>query len=282
MRKLEKPTDTAEATFTDCISKVRKAATKLALENAKIAVVTASNTYEGKASTTDLHTMPKPTLSTNLEEELVKTYNNRMAQSSSPGRLIYDRIKNLAPHNRCPMCGHRIVKTLDHVLPKAHYPLLAVAPINLIPCCRDCNTEKLDIPPTCPSDQFFHPYFDDFNDGIWLAARFVGDNEITPEFYVTHPDEWDQVKFERACFHFKKLELNLLYALNSADELMGNMQSFEATYAVCAAEGLRDDFHRRAVSHERNYLNSWQAALYRAAANDANFCDGGFTKLSAS
>jgi hypothetical protein len=276
MRKLEKPTDTAEATFTDCISKVRKYETKLTLEGAKAAVISAADSYEIKAASNDLHAMPQPMLSIDLKEELLSTYVNRMAKSGAPGRKIYDRIRNLAPHNRCPMCGHRIVKTLDHVLPKAHYPLLAVTPMNLVPCCRDCNTDKLDTPPTGPSDHFFNPYFDDFDDGIWLAARFNHGDQVTPEFYVVHPSGWDVIKYERALFHFEQLELNLLYALNAADELIGNLSIFEETFIKCGALALRDDFAMRASSHGKSQLNSWQSALYRVAATDEAFYNGGF------
>jgi len=50
----------------------------------------------------------------------------------------------------CPFCDclyHKGTISIEHYLPKSIYPFLAVHPINLIPCCEDCNGTKRDIDP---------------------------------------------------------------------------------------------------------------------------------------
>src|SRR5262245_19880217 len=80
--------------------------------------------------------------------EMVAVYDNRLVKKTAPGRRIYDKIFTSAPNDKCPLCGHRNVKTLDHYLPKALFPALTVTPINLIPACSDCNKAKLSTAPT--------------------------------------------------------------------------------------------------------------------------------------
>ena len=81
------------------------------------------------------------------------------------GQVQYSILKNL--RNRklqlCPGCGEEgTPNTLDHYLPKADYPHLAILPTNLSPLCDICQsakgTDTLD-----PAGQkiFLHPYFDD-------------------------------------------------------------------------------------------------------------------------
>ena len=75
---------------------------------------------------------------------MVRVYDGRMAAQGSPGRTIYDAIKLASPNGLCPLCGQRVVATLDHYLPKSRYAALAVNPANLIPACSDCNKAKSD------------------------------------------------------------------------------------------------------------------------------------------
>ena len=53
----------------------------------------------------------------------------------------YLKFRGASRYNRCPSCGQRDVKTLDHYLSKDDYPELAVFPANLVPCCFECNLD---------------------------------------------------------------------------------------------------------------------------------------------
>src|SRR6266446_4463738 len=57
-----------------------------------------------------------------------------------------------------------------HHLPKSRYPDLSVSPINLVPCCMDCNTNKRAIFPTSGQEETLHPYYDNFEGEKWLQA----------------------------------------------------------------------------------------------------------------
>ena len=102
----------------------------------------------------------------------MRVYDGRMAAQGSPGRAIYDAIKVGSPNGLCPLCGQRVVATLDHYLPKSRYAALAVNPANLIPACSDCNKAKSD----AVADTL-HPYYDNIENDLWLRAEL---KEVRP------------------------------------------------------------------------------------------------------
>ncbi|TGA97710.1 hypothetical protein E4665_11460 [Sporolactobacillus shoreae] len=72
----------------------------------------------------------------------MKVYTQKMVPKSQLGRPYYDLFLSLPPNEKCPYCGQKKVSTLDHFLPKSVYTPLIVTPTNLVPSCKDCNTEK--------------------------------------------------------------------------------------------------------------------------------------------
>ena len=76
------------------------------------------------------------------KEDLTSVYTQKFADKNGPGRKYYDAIKGQAARGVCPICGVRIVNTLDHYLPKTKVPTLSVTPTNLIPY---CNLDKMEL-----------------------------------------------------------------------------------------------------------------------------------------
>ncbi|WP_414052060.1 HNH endonuclease [Macrococcus animalis] len=44
--------------------------------------------------------------------------------------------------SKCIYCGIKDATTLDHIFPKSRYITLSIVPINLFPCCYECNKNK--------------------------------------------------------------------------------------------------------------------------------------------
>ncbi|MCA0906265.1 HNH endonuclease [Ruegeria marisrubri] len=211
--------------------------------------------------------------------EMTKTYNSRMVGANSPGRPIYDSLLASPSEGRCPFCGHRVVSTLDHVLPKTLYPAFAVAPMNLVPCCSDCNKRKLDDDPATPIDVYIHPYFDNVEDGIWLKAQTIESSPAATEFYVDPCGHWDVPLGERLIRHFDRLALGKLYALEAANELSGIRYQLGLVYDVGGVNAVRTFLREIAVSCEAAKPNWWRSASYRAWEDSDWFCDGGFAEV---
>ncbi len=160
----------SEEVFRACISRIKDTDLKDRLELCETAIILAAQELETKAMNSTLHTI---SVSDNISghvsgEEMEKVYTDRMVKKNSPGRMYYDKLISSTANGRCPLCGQRVVSTLDHYLPKAHFPSLAIAPLNLVPSCKDCNKVKMDKIPQNSEEETLHPYFDDIEGEFWL------------------------------------------------------------------------------------------------------------------
>ena len=270
--------DAGEA-FEMCISRVNNSALQDSLSAIQPNIETAVADYAVKAEEGEIHLVPRIKMIGNVDgQEIIKIYKNGMVRTSAPGRVIYDHIKLLPDGDRCPFCDHRNVSTLDHFLPKSDYPIFAVAPINLIGLCADCNKIKSDIAPRLANDTMLHPYFDEVNNRQWLFARVVETKPAAVKFQVEYVDEWDDVLNDRVAHQFKLLRLGYLYSSQAAREIIDIRHNLQRIFDSGKASAVRDDLEYAWDSRQKNRINSWQTATYQALAKSKWFCEGGFAE----
>jgi hypothetical protein len=165
-----------------CISVVRDRDLKARLSRAKTMVERQSEIYDEKATDSRLYQLrPHAAVGEVTDVEMIKVYTERMVPKGRPGRPYYDRIFSKPVHGRCPFCGIGTVNTLDHYLPKTHFPVFSVTPNNLVPACSWCQGEKREYFPSTKAGQIIHPYFDDFGKETWLSATVA-----RPSWRVQH------------------------------------------------------------------------------------------------
>lgn len=280
MRRLNKPTQDAGETFASCVSIVRNPEMRRHLEALRTNVEAASNDFEAKGLLAEWHLIAQTgSIGPVPKEELVATYNSRMARPNTPGRLIYDELI-IVPQRRCPLCGQRDVSTLDHYLPESRFTLLVVSPINLVPACKDCNYNKRSAVPSSATEQTFHPYYDNFDDGVWVKAILVKSDPLGVLYEVERSQGWSSEKFARASNHFEMLELGALYSDHAVSELGEIKRRLRNLYEAGGAIAVREDLGFSASSITGVHVNSWRGALYTAAAANNWFCDGGFEAIA--
>lgn len=237
--------------------------------------------YDMLARTQDLHLVARvPGVGGVGSAELQALYSGQMSAARGAARQVYDAIRNAPPHGKCPLCGVGTVTSLDHHLPKSHYPDLSVCPFNLVPACDVCNKSKLAQFPTTPGEQTIHPYYDDFTQEQWVFARLDATGSPVLVFHVAPPPHWPAVRGERARRHFDVVALGRTFTSNANDDLMTLRSHLVTVAASRGAAGvgayLADERSRHAVR-----LNSWQHAMYQALAADAAFVAGGFLAIPA-
>lgn len=261
-----------------CISRVRNPGLKARLVGVTQAVENASATFDAAAGAHVLHEISQEARvgADVTADEMGKVYTQRMAKEGSPGRNIYDAILGATPWKLCPLCAQRSASTLDHHLPKAHYPALAVAPLNLVPACADCNRAKLANVPRTAEDVFLHPYYDDIDGCRWLAAQVVETIPAAVSFHVMAPEAWDATLTARVRSYFRTLDLAGLYGSQAAVELFSIRLELRNLYGIQGINAVQDELSRRAESCCAARRNGWRSAAYRAWANSDWFCDGGF------
>lgn len=266
MRKLPKPNENVLEVFSDCISNIENVDLKGRLEACKDEITYATADFEEKVKSNQTHTILSNAKVADLvtNDEMSKVYTDKMVKKSAPGRKHYDKLLASPKNGICPLCGQRIVSTLDHYLPKKKYSALAVTPINLIPACKDCNKDKGEKVFTSDCEETIHPYFDDIENEQWLFANIVEDEEIAITFYVEHPSSWSETLFKRVKKHFDIFKLNALYSSHAAEEICNIRYSLLKVYRNSGNEELKNYIKEFWESNEHSHLNSWKTAMYKA------------------
>lgn len=113
------------------------------------------------------HSVAKVALPETIQTQLKALY-------ASPSRELphINRIREESEANCCPMCGSFHSGTLDHLLPKAEYPVFAIFGRNLVPACK-CNSTRTGLlTGVHPDERILHPYFDDILRARLFVAHF--------------------------------------------------------------------------------------------------------------
>jgi len=206
--------------------------------------------------------------------EMSKIYDGSLAKrGTAPRRRYYDLIKASAPYRICPFCSHMTVSTLDHYLPKAKHPQLALTPANLIPSCSDCNKWKSTRQGETATDEILHPYFDVVDDDTWLFGNIVPGNPPGMTFYAKPPDGWPNTTKLRVMSHFNALRLGELFS-SQAGRLISNIRSRMAElFREDGPSGVREHLKAEARSYRKNGNNIWEVAAFEALSRSDYFCE---------
>ncbi|MER6314385.1 hypothetical protein ABT237_11525 [Streptomyces sp. NPDC001581] len=282
MWPLPQPRHGARDSYTTCISRTKEMGEekrRTRLTEATDAVEEAGQQFRQAAGTKTLHTLKSENFQVpGIEKkEKVTTWLYDYGMLDGPGRDIYDELISAPKHGRCPLCGHGTVRTLDHFLPKAHFPALCVDPLNLVPACSDCNKAKSDDHAVTAEKTPFHPYLDDIDGEKWLAAKVIHeDDSVRLHFRVSPPPSWDHVLTARAHHHFRVFGLRTMYAQQAnrhLGEIRGHLQGL---LAAGGEETVRAHLRDGAASSLSDRPNGWHGVTYRTLAGDETFCRGAF------
>jgi hypothetical protein len=281
MKSLPKPAFDARSTLELCADNVEDEDFRDRLKAIADDIEVAETTYEKCGKKAELFTIPE---SDNVAgkvttEEMRRLYKGTFSRVDTPTRAIYDEIKAAPKNDICPLCGQRVVSTLDHYLAQSRHPAYAVSPINLVPACSDCNKIKLAKQAGKASEQTLHPYFDNVDEEVWLVAKVQENVSPALEFEAIPPATWTDLKRERLCNHFNAFELAKLYSIQAAVELIDIRDRLLKAGAREGPAGVRLDLEESAVSRRAAQKNSWRAAFYTALSESDWFCEEGYTKI---
>ncbi|WP_051806582.1 HNH endonuclease signature motif containing protein [Streptomyces sp. NRRL F-2747] len=191
------------------------------------------------------------------------------------GRKIRDILMAAPRDERCPMCSTGIVRQLDHVMPKSHFPALCVDPLNLVPVCEHCNLLKGNKHPSTAEETLLHPYLDRISHDRWLDARTVHEHGMVRlEFFVTPPAPWDTTLTSRVRNHFDFFDLGKLYASEANRAITGMTYHLTLLRASGGAAVVQRHLRETAASWFASDPNSVTGVTYATLAADDRYCQG--------
>lgn len=286
MKKLSIPTVNFTEALAVTISGIGNAGAQLAHTNAFGNSAGIEAAYAAAAQAANLYTFPRVVGGDDLDppvhgglnkSHLTKLYTQYFVPEGKPARRIYDAIK-VSANGKCPLCGgvgH--VRTLDHYLPKANFPVYSVLPINLVPCCRDCNSEKLNAFSTTRDRQTLHPYFDHdrFFNERWIHARVIQSDPPVLEFFVAAPQTWHPDDQNRVQAHFVEYGLADKFSVEAGADLPETIQTRRTTMADNTAQEFSAYLAEKGQTPSLP-INNWRRVMFTALAADPWFCQQQF------
>jgi 5-methylcytosine-specific restriction endonuclease McrA len=273
------PPQTASDVLATCIGGISDPGLQHRLTAITPHLVAAAVRYDQLARAQSLHQVVRvPNVGTVTRHELEALYSQQMSASNGAARSIYSALRNASPNGKCPLCGIGTVTVLDHHLPKARYPNLAVCPSNLVPACDFCNNAKRARFPTCAEEQTIHPYYDDYTQQQWIFAQLDVAGPPVLIFYVNAPADWPQVAKLRAKRHFDVVKLGVSYTSNANDDLIPLRDHLTTVAATKGTPGVRAYLLEEQARYA-NRLNCWQHVMYQTLAANSWFVGGGYFNI---
>ncbi len=250
-----------------CINGIRDEKKRERLQNSKKAILSASEHYIDAANESELFNEDSDVqiFGGATKDDMIYLYDERLVKSAK-GKPYYDKIKANAPLGKCPICGYSLANTIDHYLPKSVFHQYAITLENLVPLCIICNKNKGDYYPDKKDNQLIHPYFDDFDDEVWLVATINKDagEPFGFTYEVRKPESWDNEKFQRAKNHIKKYHLDDLFSFFAADVVNNELSKIREYYEIFPDFGYLREMLEISLKVEKNKnKNSWQTAMYQ-------------------
>jgi hypothetical protein len=176
------------------------------------------------------------------------------------------------------MCGERDPTTLDHALPRAHWPEFAVLPDNLVPACADCNYRKGErVLDADGQALFIHPYRDRVDEIQFLDATIdTSSGFVVVQYFIRAATGVSPPLIARLRRHFKALGLDELYRLKANPEALEKTmlvsELHEAGVAIEEISRTLEAQARRTAEVLGN--NHWRTVLHRGLAQSEHFICG--------
>ena len=207
------------------------------------------------------------TYSKYVDKNVMKdAYEDYIVNDTGIGRDVYDELLLLADDAICPYCLIGNVTTLDHYLPKANYIDYAITPMNLIPSCVDCNSNKSDEIYDIEEKLLINSYIEDITSINWLEGELIEAFPITFKFKIKS-NLGSSVLRSRLERQFFKLELDLRYGNTASRIFRIRVKSIVIDYLSGGLEAVRKKLESDKSSAEFFNLNSLEAKVYESLLN---------------
>lgn len=197
------------------------------------------------------------------------------AREAPTVKLLAEEIYKLNSEiHQCQYCGLSPADTLDHYLPKEIFPEYAVLPINLLPCCSDCNRIKSQNYLYAGLRMFLNFYFDEIGSVPILHASIKMNRSVPiTRFHVVKYPELRHSDFRLYASHFKNLDLSYRYSKMASGEIQHcRSLAVKESKLVCDENEFLKRLLLSARTNKTTYgTNYWRVAFYQEAAKNRDF-----------
>lgn len=163
--------------------------------------------YSDKFQNKKIFEMISESFSDSEKETLIDLYQYKSSIVKKIKNKILDaQIRTI--NATCQYCTLNSINSLDHFIPKSYFPEFSVNPLNLFPCCQQCNTKKSNLSFNRGESLFLNLYLDELPEKEYLKAEFDFRDEIPlVTFFLHNPNNIEANLYKTICNHYEKLNL---------------------------------------------------------------------------
>lgn len=161
--------------------------------------------------------LPEKGLTNVQREALLKLYTFR----SKPFQHLFNTLTT-NEHNcedkLCPNCTIDTASTFDHIVPQSLFPEYVDHPLNLLPCCAQCNSRKNKVwlDSVHSKRNFLNLYIDKIPDEQYLFVKLtICQDTLDVLFYLDNKYAIEAELYQRIQNHYTDLNLLQRYRENS-------------------------------------------------------------------
>lgn len=228
--------------------------------------------YDHAFETDTLESIDEDPVMQRMRTDLQSLYNFK----SKPFRALHELL--IKPDgildDTCPNCDKDSVESFDHLLPQTKFPEFSDHPLNLMPCCSECNERKSSNWIENGKRKYLNLYIDELPDVQYLFCdvRVSGDS-IKCDFSLSNLNGIDADLFRKIRNHFDALDLCRRYK-NRSNQLVTELSSH---VQLCKSFTLGDINEKEYVRHilldeianrkQQDGCNDWRTLIFEACCN---------------
>jgi hypothetical protein len=228
--------------------------------------------YQNKFASALLQIMKEGTFELSERDDLLRLYNYRSTLLQKLKiELTTDEYNRVS--NTCPNCTIGEVNSFDHYLPKIEFPEFVVNPLNLIPCCSQCNSNKNASWRHENNRLFLNPYIDNLPNVQFLFVDLkILDNGIDLTYFLDPKRGIASNLFYLIQSHYAKLNLLERFKQNS-DYIISELETEIKKYSqYLSIDTIKDTVIEECESNYRLLgRNNWKLVLKMALVNNAEY-----------
>lgn len=228
--------------------------------------------YDHAFETNTLESIAEEPVMQEMRTDLQSLYNFKSRPFQELHELLIrpDGILN----DTCPNCDKDSVESFDHLLPQTKFPEFSDHPLNLMPCCSECNGRKSANWIENGRRKYLNLYIDELPEVQYLFCdvRVSGD-AIECDFSLANPNGIDADLFRKITNHFETLDLCRRYK-NRSNQVVTELST---QVQLCKSFPLGDIKEKEYVRHilqdvianskQQKGCNNWKTLIFEACCN---------------
>lgn len=187
----------------------------------------------------------------------------------------------------CPNCDKDSVESFDHLLPQTKFPEFSDHPLNLMPCCSECNGRKSANWIENGRRKYLNLYIDELPDLQYLfcEVRVSGDS-IECDFSLSNPNGIDADLFRKIRNHFDALDLCRRYKNRSNQGVSDALSMIRVSRRSSGVNGGGKEHVRHNIQCEiaeikhNEGCNHWKTLIMEACCNTDEVYDYLYNNVS--